>query len=355
MTSTVKNINANLCTRCGKCVPHCPTYRVFRSETYSPRGRLFFFQRGIYHQSLEACLFCGKCERVCPNRVGFVESGLEIIKDKKEPIILKEASDLIGGHPLQILSKLRFLDRFDKILPEKGKVNPKKIYSFKENQGKPDLLVYFSCDLKHLYPQVLEKFLSLLKKKGINVWVVEDSECCGAHFLSLGFPSLVKQRALKNLKVLQEVEAPVVFFCATCLWMFKKVYPKFFEGTSYEKDFLDLAKRGIFAYKALSLFGEEELKVLADRSKDSSVLFHLPCHLTEEFSLVKNKIKVSEFCCGSPKISLYWEGFPEKYKRVWIQNLVKVKVVATFCAGCFLNFNMVLSSPPQIKHWLELL
>jgi len=285
--------------------------------------------------------------------VGFVDSGLEFIKNKKENIILKELLEQVGEHPLQTLAKFRFLGRFSKVLPEKKGQTKQSSLQFLDK--KPDLLIYLSCDLKHLYPQALDKFLGILKKKGINPWVVEGSQCCGAHFLSLGLPSLVKEQGIKNLKILQEFMAPVVFFCATCFWMFKRVYPKFFEGSSYERDFLNLAERSISAYKALELWAEDELKVLSEKAEDSTLLFHLPCHLTEEFSLVKNKIKTIEFCCGSPKISLYWEGFSEKYKSFWVQNLTKVKVLATFCAGCFLNFNMFIRRPPQIKHWLELL
>jgi len=69
------------CVMCGLCLPHCPSYLVTRNEAESPRGRLALMARiatgqatGDSQPSLDSCLACGRCERVCPPKVPFIEA-----------------------------------------------------------------------------------------------------------------------------------------------------------------------------------------------------------------------------------------------------------------------------------------
>jgi glycolate oxidase iron-sulfur subunit len=66
---------ADLCVKCGACLPHCPTYAFTRDEAESPRGRVALVQgldTGLLAPSprlashLDACLGCRACEPVCP-------------------------------------------------------------------------------------------------------------------------------------------------------------------------------------------------------------------------------------------------------------------------------------------------
>lgn len=73
---------ADLCVKCGLCLPHCPTYQQDRQEADSPRGRIMLMQglasgRIVRSSSLErhldACLGCRACEKACPATVPYGE------------------------------------------------------------------------------------------------------------------------------------------------------------------------------------------------------------------------------------------------------------------------------------------
>lgn len=70
---------ADQCVMCGLCLPHCPTYRVARSEGESPRGRVALARAlvaGLADESatshIDNCLACGSCAQVCPSKVEFL-------------------------------------------------------------------------------------------------------------------------------------------------------------------------------------------------------------------------------------------------------------------------------------------
>jgi glycolate oxidase iron-sulfur subunit len=71
---------ADQCVKCGFCLPHCPTFRLFRDEAESPRGRIALIQ-GLMSGALDDgprlgehlgnCLECRACEPACPSLVHF--------------------------------------------------------------------------------------------------------------------------------------------------------------------------------------------------------------------------------------------------------------------------------------------
>ena len=69
------------CTRCGFCLPSCPTYiETGQNEVHSPRGRIALMKGlvdGVIEpsdevkESIDLCLGCRACEPVCPSGVQF--------------------------------------------------------------------------------------------------------------------------------------------------------------------------------------------------------------------------------------------------------------------------------------------
>ena len=326
-----------LCTRCGKCIPTCPSFQAFKSEFHSPRARIFFARKGIESKSFETCLLCGRCEVVCPNEVSFPAFYIKFLEKKEGSRIKKFVVQRISNNPLEFLPKKKQY--------EKDLVKPAV--------STTEVVVFFSCGLKSVYPEVLRKLNELFEVLELDWGIAENVVCCGAYMLNLGEISALKQQALKNLEILEEYKGKIVIFCATCYWILKKVYPLIFEGTKLEKRFKELSNRitsGVPYF--LNFIEKTELEPII---KEKGLVFHLPCHLTEETKLVKNKLNIKAFCCGSPKLSLLLKGFQPSFKKVWKKHLIGVKTLATFCTGCYLNFKFLIKQPPEVKHWLEVI
>lgn len=73
-------LEADLCVKCGLCLPHCPTYKLSRDEGESPRGRIALMQGLVagaltdtpkLRGHLDRCLNCRACEPVCPAGVPY--------------------------------------------------------------------------------------------------------------------------------------------------------------------------------------------------------------------------------------------------------------------------------------------
>ncbi len=102
------------CIQCGFCLQSCPTYRLFRSEESSPRGRIARL-KDILASDVEAtpeslatfgeCLGCRACEAACPSGVPYEEIllvGRARLREAEEPLAppARLALRLVRSHVL---------------------------------------------------------------------------------------------------------------------------------------------------------------------------------------------------------------------------------------------------------------
>jgi glycolate oxidase iron-sulfur subunit len=227
--------NADLCVKCGLCLPHCPTYNKTQNENESPRGRIALIQAWAGNH-LEAskkliehignCLLCRSCEQVCPAEVPYgklVNDFREQIKDERESTLavslLKTVShNKIANRMAQL--GLRFYQSFalqktarflklpgllrlgtmDRLLPEDQKTAAMPLATYYPATGavKGNIGLFTGCMGALLDQQTITAAIKVLNAVGFNVSVPEQQTCCGALALHDGDKKTFEQLAAIN-------------------------------------------------------------------------------------------------------------------------------------------------------------
>ncbi|OOZ42937.1 (Fe-S)-binding protein [Solemya elarraichensis gill symbiont] len=201
---------ADRCVKCGLCLPLCPTYRVHRDESESPRGRIALIQgllggmldsddTGV-RESLDHCLMCRQCEGGCPSGVRYAE-----IMDTSRVLfgspVPRELADRIAKPSKALLGVGRFLQRAGagKFLPDG--VN-KRLLSLASHSSSAEKLeplyparsepvgsvaLFTGCQGSTSEPQVLKAAIECLTRCGFAVHIPEKQGCCGAVYQHAGY------------------------------------------------------------------------------------------------------------------------------------------------------------------------
>ncbi len=209
---------ADLCVKCGLCLPHCPTYRLSGDEGESPRGRIALVQGWAQgriggerlYRHLDRCLGCRNCERMCPSEVPYGRLLAETrIAQRAQG---RRAGDRLDRLVLDLMPKAPFWGQAQALLKvyQKGParvlaaVAPQRIRRLNalmpadaglfdayglhpaigDKRGRVGL--FTGCVGRMADRPALAAAIRVLRAWGFEVWVPAGQRCCGALDLHQG-------------------------------------------------------------------------------------------------------------------------------------------------------------------------
>ncbi len=229
---------ANQCVLCGLCAPHCPSYHLFHSENESPRGRISLLKALAEEQlqlsddpangfveSINHCLTCRACEKMCPSQVKYstiINLGRKLIASKlrenhsliKQPLLQKLTEKLLLTpmlHPsIKQLSRIAapvhtllsnnhssIAGFIEEINADSNFSSLKQHYLIPEAKGQ--VLLFKGCSGDLFEQQSLIDSIKLLNACQFNVIIPPRQNCCGAVKLRHGDLKGMLSLAQKNI------------------------------------------------------------------------------------------------------------------------------------------------------------
>ena len=240
---------ADLCVKCGLCLPHCPTYLEHRHEGDSPRGRISLMQglasgtippSAALEQHLDGCLGCRACERVCPAQVPFghlMDQGRHLLAQHRSAMSWGERGIALAltrrtlRRTLQVLLRLyratglqallrrgRLLGRgrlarLESLLPDRD--TPHRPRASEMPAGAPRVMLFTGCAGELFDRQGLQDAITVLEKIGQQVDMPLQQGCCGALHQHAGALSQAAALAQRNLQAFAG-DAPVLCSASGC-------------------------------------------------------------------------------------------------------------------------------------------
>lgn len=247
------------CVRCSICVPHCPSYVVFRNEGDSPRGRVQLLRAAMegrviadatFELHLDKCLGCRACEDVCPSAVPYGQ-----LLDKAREALLtsghargrKRLTQLLLDHllvwPLRLAFVTRVLAfvqwlRLDRLLrwmiwPLSHKrarqldLLPQVAGAPFDVQDEPSpaaptAALFAGCVTASALGDVQRAALRVLQRDGHVTLVPPDQRCCGALHQHAGLREQARALARENIAVFEQAAGPICTTSAGCALAMKE-------------------------------------------------------------------------------------------------------------------------------------
>lgn len=319
--------DADMCVKCGLCLPHCPTYTHSHDENESPRGRIALIQAWA-GQKLEAtgpllahidnCLLCRACERVCPAVVPYsrlvdnfrsqtakqrkhslrVKLIKQVAQHQNTRHWLQKAQNVYQSGHLQATARLLRLPQLlgfnaiERLLPDSPATKvpqaalSQHVYpATTAKQGNVGLFV--GCMGEWLDPATVQAAITVLMAAGFDVHVPSQQGCCGALALHDGDQATASQMEADNAKAFEGLDlAAIVSIASGCGGQLREYQAPGFAGKVQD----------------ISHFLSQSGGALSGRLKPlpKTVCLHTPCSLKNvlrtEQSVAKLLRLIPELC-----------------------------------------------------------
>lgn len=221
------------CTRCGFCLPNCPTYAVKKTERYTARGRNAI-TRGLIEGLLEpsaemansvfTCLGCGACTAAC---FPAVKTRGAVLDDR--------ALMAAGGLQPKAMDRLKeSLNEYHNITEDDNQERGDWKELLKDvpaealdKQTAP--VAYFVGCVASFFPlaqKIPATFARIMHRAGLDFAVLGGEEwCCGFPLIGAGAPEELEALKAHNLERIRAMGAKtVVFACPSCFHTWKHFY-----------------------------------------------------------------------------------------------------------------------------------
>lgn len=250
--------DADLCVKCGMCLPHCPTYLDTRHEGDSPRGRIAIMQglasgklqptRSL-QEHLDGCLACRACETVCPAEVPYgelIDAGrAELLRRQPKrdrfsrlvaAVFTRPRLRRLLAWPLRVyqgigaqwlVRRLRLLGRgrlarLESLLPRLAGRAPQT------STPTCDVALFAGCMGDTFDARTVKDAHALMGRLGIKVDLPKEQTCCGALHQHAGREEPARELARRNAEVFDGYSA--VLTCASGCGASLKEYDRILGG-----------------------------------------------------------------------------------------------------------------------------
>ncbi|MBA4286347.1 MAG: hypothetical protein C0434_12520 [Xanthomonadaceae bacterium] len=255
--------DADLCVKCGLCLPHCPTYGQSRNEADSPRGRIMLMQglatgrivpSSTVERHLDDCLGCRACEHVCPASVPYgalIDAGRALLAEAR-PTRLRRSrwtSAVLSLRPLRrmlalllrlhaasglqaLIRRFRLLGRgslarLESLLPAPRRRHHHASAAVAAVRG--TVAIFSGCVGDIADPALADDLAALLADCGYLARRPAAQTCCGAIDQHAGDPARAAHLAARNRAAFGDAGDPILPLATGCAATLAD-YPRLIDG-----------------------------------------------------------------------------------------------------------------------------